>query len=307
MSVAHWDDLKPRTFELGDLHGTWWDLGSAAGSTIDAGIRRADLPPGGRSTPLHVHADEEEIFYIREGSGLSIQDDRAYEVSAGDVLLHRVHEEAHTLIAGRDGMSFLTFGPNAAHNVTYLPRAGVFWLGPRWIPVDVEHPFAAEAAVGPLEPPAPTAERPATISALDAIPAQTTERGPTHHTVRNVGEALGSHSTGMRHIRIASGARSYPHHCHGAEEELFVVLSGAGELRLGDDRHPVRGGSVVARPPGTRVAHSFWAGEEELELLAWGTRVPNDIAYYPDSGKVFLRGVGVIGRLEPSDHWEGEY
>jgi hypothetical protein len=34
--------------------------------------------------------------------------------------------------------------------------------------------------------------------------------------------------------------------------------------------------------------------------------VPSDIAYYPDSGKVSLRGVGVIGRLAPADYWDGE-
>jgi uncharacterized cupin superfamily protein len=110
----------------------------------------------------------------------------------------------------------------------------------------------------------------------------------------------------MRHIRIAPGARGAPHHCHSTEEELFVVLEGAGELRLGDERHPVRRGSVVARPPGTGVAHSFHAGDGGLELLGWGTRQPGDIAYYPDSSKVYLRGIGVIGRLEPADYWDGE-
>jgi uncharacterized cupin superfamily protein len=41
-------------------------------------------------------------------------------------------------------------------------------------------------------------------------------------------------------------------------------------------------------------------------LLAYGTREPNDICYYPRSGKVYLCGVGVIGRIEPVDYWEGE-
>jgi uncharacterized cupin superfamily protein len=63
---------------------------------------------------------------------------------------------------------------------------------------------------------------------------------------------------------------------------------------------------VVARPPGTGVAHSFIAGDDGLEYLGWGTRESNDICYYPDSGKVFLCGVGVIGRIEPVDYWDGE-
>jgi uncharacterized cupin superfamily protein len=43
-----------------------------------------------------------------------------------------------------------------------------------------------------------------------------------------------------------------------------------------------------------------------MRVLAYGTREPNDIAYYPRSGKVMLRGVGVIGRIEPLGHWDGE-
>ena len=43
-----------------------------------------------------------------------------------------------------------------------------------------------------------------------------------------------------------------------------------------------------------------------LVYLAYGTREPNDIAYYPRSGKVTLRGIGVMGRIEPLDYWDGE-
>jgi uncharacterized cupin superfamily protein len=124
--------------------------------------------------------------------------------------------------------------------------------------------------------------------------------------IRSIGRTLGAQTTGMRHVRIAPGAHGTPHHCHGAEEELFVVLGGAGQVRLGDDRFDVARGSVVARPPGTGVAHSFVAGHDGLELLGWGTHEPNDIAYYPDSSKVYFCGVGVIGRLAPADYWDGE-
>ena len=32
----------------------------------------------------------------------------------------------------------------------------------------------------------------------------------------------------------------------------------------------------------------------------------NDIVYYPRSGKVSLRGVGVRFRVDPLDYWDGE-
>jgi uncharacterized cupin superfamily protein len=72
------------------------------------------------------------------------------------------------------------------------------------------------------------------------------------------------------------------------------------------ETHPVRVGSVVARPPGTGVAHAFRAGDSGMTLLAWGTREPNDICWYPRSKKIFWRGVGVVGRIEQLDYWEGE-
>jgi len=54
------------------------------------------------------------------------------------------------------------------------------------------------------------------------------------------------------------------------------------------------------------VAHSFRAGPDGLQVLAYGTRDPRDISFYPRSGKVSLRGVGVIGRLDVLDYWDGE-
>ena len=77
-------------------------------------------------------------------------------------------------------------------------------------------------------------------------------------------------------------------------------------LLLGDDRIPVRRGHVVARPPGTRVAHAFEAGDTGLTYLAYGTHEPNDIAYYPRSNKIYWRGVGVMARVEKLDYWDGE-
>jgi uncharacterized cupin superfamily protein len=304
-NLCHWDDVEGEAGRIGAMGGRWRDLGRAAGS-FRAGVVLGDLLPGCAAAPVHVHADEEELFYVLEGRGLSLQDGRAFAVEAGDCLLHRVHEEAHTLVAVGGPLRYLAFGPRAETNLTWLPRAGVMRIGPRWLPADAQDPILAEGDAGELELPEPEATRPPTVRALDDIPPSEVHRGRVRQKIRPIGSALGAETTGMRHVRIAAGAHGTPHHCHGAEEELFVVLGGAGEVRLGDERFAVRRGSVLARPPGTGVAHSFVAGDQGLELLGWGTTEPNDICFYPDSGKVFLCGVGVIGRLEPADYWDGE-
>jgi uncharacterized cupin superfamily protein len=90
------------------------------------------------------------------------------------------------------------------------------------------------------------------------------------------------------------------------EEEIFVVLEGAGVLVLGEEETPVGAGCVVARPPATGVAHAFRAGPEGLTFLAYGTREPGDMCYYPRSGKVAFRGLGVIVRVEGLGYWDGE-
>jgi len=43
-----------------------------------------------------------------------------------------------------------------------------------------------------------------------------------------------------------------------------------------------------------------------MTYLAYGTREPNDICYYPRSNKVAFRGVGLIGRFEPLSYADGE-
>jgi uncharacterized cupin superfamily protein len=72
------------------------------------------------------------------------------------------------------------------------------------------------------------------------------------------------------------------------------------------ENHPVRAGHVVSRPPATRVSHCLRTAESELTYLAYGTHEPADVCYYPRSNKVFLRGVGLIARLEPLEYDDGE-
>src|SRR5919204_1518975 len=95
--VTHWDVVEPVAIEGTQLRGTRWRLGHAAG-TESVGLSRYRLAAGERAMPAHVHADEEEIFYVLAGAGVSWQDGRTYEVRAGDVILHRASAEAHTIL-----------------------------------------------------------------------------------------------------------------------------------------------------------------------------------------------------------------
>ena len=309
--IVHWDEVEAERAEQGHLAGTWSDLGSAAGSR-NVGVTRIQVDLGRWSTPAHVELDEEEIYFVLGGSGLLWQDGQTYEVRRGDCVVQRVAEEAHTFRAADDGLDILAFGERTDATATYLPRAKVVRMA---VTVDVSpgpHPWEREAAAGEPEAPAPS-PRPANISDLSAPEVE--EGG----AFVELAALAGSVRSGLNWVRLDSGRRGSPPHCHSAEEEIFVVLEGEGVLELwptpGSPRlhpdfeyqeHALRAGHVIARPPGTRIAHSLRAGDAGITYLAYGTRDTNDVCYYPRSNKIFWRGVGLIARLEPLDYQDGE-
>jgi uncharacterized cupin superfamily protein len=301
--ICHWDDERWTLIEHGDLCCERQRLCSTTGAPR-AALSRYRIAPGRRPMPLHVHADEEEIFFVLAGSGRSWQDDAVHEIAAGDVLVHRAAAEAHTLVGGSDApLEVLAFSSGSPTGLTTLPRAGVTWTGSRWLPPGAPHPFSAEPPVAQLPPLAP---RPPTIVALADVAPRTRAVGRVHPVRRDLGTAAGSVLSGLQHVEVPAGMRSSTLHCHSLEDEIFVVLAGAGEVLLGDEATAVRPGSVVYRPRATEVAHTFEAARGGLTLLAYGTREPNDICWYPDSGKLLFGGVGVIARVEPLDYWDGE-
>jgi len=310
-AAVHWDDVEGNRRTVGHLDSTWFDLGSAAGSR-DVGVCRIRVEPGGWSTPAHVEHGEEEIFYVVGGSGLSWQDEgpgepATHEVGPGDCLVHVATHELHTLRAGPDGLDVLAFGQRALSGGAWLARAGVAWVGVTWASVGEEpSPWDREAAAGPPDLPAGPSPRPATIVNAADVRGESRSGATVARERRDLGTAAGSVRTGMKLVSVEPGKLGVAPHCHSAEEEIFVVLDGSGELVLGEDEHEVRAGHVIARPPGTGVAHTMRAGLDGLTYLAYGTRVPNDVCFYPRSGKVYFQGVGVIGRIEQLDYWDGE-
>lgn len=260
---------------------------------------------------MHVHGAEEEIFYVLGGSGLLWQDGKTCEVGAGDCIVHLADGAAHTLSAGPDGLDVLAFGMRVPVEVCYLPRTGRAYAGTTV--VEALGPLrlhAADAAAGELEIPEP-GERFANVVSTSDVETDRDSHGPVQCVVRDLGGAAGSRRTGLNHLTIDAGARNNPFHCHSVEEEIFVVLEGDGALQLKDSdgelsSHPVRAGSVVSRPPRTGVSHAFEAGDGGMTILAYGTRDPSDVCWYPDSQKIYFRGVGVIGRIERLDYWDGE-
>ncbi len=333
MKLANLHESPSRELAVGHIKGVWHDLGREVG-TRTVGLRRIEVAAGHFSTPAHEHGADEEIFFALSGSGLLWQDGKTYEVRVGDCVVHRPLRGAHTLRAGDGGLDVLVFGQRLDPRLTALPRIGVAWSFPRWVELaDGDPPFAREAAAGPPECPPPLAERPRNVVALADAP---TAFGGA---ARLLGQAAGARATGLKHVTLPPGGQGAPAHCHSEEEELFVVLDGGGTLQLwprggsseGLNRfgrhslcrsrvtrafgasprfgqhprigqHPLRKGDVISRPAATGVAHALRAGEQGLTYLAYGTCEPGDLCFYPETGRVSLRGLGIALRspeIEP--------
>ena len=286
-------DGPSRELAAGHIKGIWRDLGRELGSRT-VGLRRITIAEGHFSTPAHEHGADEEIFYVLGGEGLLWLDGDTFAVAPEDVIVHRPKSGPHTLRAGAGGLDVLAFGQRRDGALTALPRAGVAWSFPRWVMLgDDEHPFAREAAAGPPECPAPQRERPPNVLALADVPATLGGRA------RLAGRTAGALASGLNHVVLGPGEQGAPAHCHSLEEEMFVVLDGGGTLQLWQrgagepDEQPLRAGDVVSRPPGSGVAHAFVPGPDGLTYLAYGTREAGDMCFYPQSGRVSLRGLGI--------------
>ncbi|HEX6696656.1 MAG TPA: cupin domain-containing protein [Solirubrobacteraceae bacterium] len=309
MTLAHWDDVEAEIRDVGDMRASFRRLGRAAGATA-VGVALIDIEPGCRSGPVHQHTSEEEIFFVLSGTGLAWIDGAVHEVGPGDTIVCLAAGPLHTLIAGDDGLSVLAYGENHAPPVVRLPRAGMVRRGAVWLDASPDDPLEREAAAGPLDLPAPTPRPPCSV-ALDDVEVETDETGDFAIAERDVGRAAGSVRSGLRYNVVPPGKLNCPPHWHSAEHELFVVLEGAATLELYDNQgalaeeHALRPGHCVARPAGTNRAHMLRAGDEGLTYLAYGTREPSEIVYYPRSKKAWLGRV--MARLElVDDYWDGE-
>lgn len=311
MGITHFDDAATHDYQLAHLRGRWTLLGEAAGC-VTVGVRRIQVAAGGWSTPAHEHGRSEEIFYVLSGSGVSWHKGATAEIGPGDAILYRPRTGPHTVHAD-EPLDVLAFGTRDYDESPRFPQLGMSLVGGRAVQSSAGSrdrapiQFVLEAEHGPPELPATPGPRPATLVNLDELEPARLQRPRVERTRRNFGRALGSQRSGLQHVEVAPGKESTAQHCHSIEEEIFVILDGEGVLVLDREETAVRPGHVVARPAGTGVAHVFRAGERGLTYLAYGTRDPGDVCYYPRSNKIAFRGVGVMARLERiEDYWDGE-
>jgi mannose-6-phosphate isomerase-like protein (cupin superfamily) len=86
--------------------------------------------------------------------------------------------------------------------------------------------------------------------------------------------ALDCEQVGFAHHRVKAGKRQAFGHKHEGAEEVYVVLSGAGRVKLDDEIVEVAKLDAIRVAP--QVMRQFEAGPDGLELLAFGHRRKGD-------------------------------
>ena len=95
---------------------------------------------------------------------------------------------------------------------------------------------------------------------------------------RFANDDLDAEQTGVTHHRFKAGRRQGIGHRHDQAEEIYIVLSGAGRIKLDDEILEIEALDAIRVSPG--VIRSFEGGPQGLEVLAVG-------AQYDGDGEVF--------------------
>lgn len=143
-------------------------------------------------------------------------------------------------------------------------------------------------------------------------------KGKYEKFVKNISVALGRepdsldlarrHPFDLASVRIPPGKAYCPYHSHGGETELYLVISGRGNIRDKEGLTTVGAGDSFFFSPGE--AHQLSnAGEEDFVYYVIADNPRCDSCYYPDSGKWAVQKESadyVITKGEETDYFEGE-
>jgi mannose-6-phosphate isomerase-like protein (cupin superfamily) len=91
---------------------------------------------------------------------------------------------------------------------------------------------------------------------------------------RGARTALDAGDAGVTHFRLRPGRRSPFAHRHARAEEIYVILSGSGQVKLDDRLLDVRTLDAIRVAP--EVVRAFEAGPDGLEFLAFGCHHAGD-------------------------------
>ena len=110
-----------------------------------------------------------------------------------------------------------------------------------------------------------------TIKNLMELEDSAAERGPDIEA-RIARSHIDSEHLGISYFRYGPEYRAPFGHRHREQEEAYIVVSGSGRVKLGDEVRELRQWDVVRVAPG--LARGFEGGPGGLEMIAVGSDRP---------------------------------
>ena len=276
------------------------------------GLRRCRLAPGAHDMPAHVHDDRRSSSTSCAGEGVSWRTGR--RTRSARATRSCTARAARTHPSSGPGMTAIVFGERRPVEVGRLPRAGRADRAP------VDRPrrarsFAPEAAAGPVATGGP-ARRARGRSSRDDVPAQDRDRGE-----------FGGCAQHRRRARVAADGHAPPRSPPAGstrrrtpttpKRSCSSSSTATGTRALRPRRRCHRGDRPPRRPRRraarrARASPTPSAAAMPHDVLSFGQRKREDVAWYPRSSKLAFRGLsgsGVIGgivvKVERAGFWDG--
>jgi uncharacterized cupin superfamily protein len=301
--------------------GTW-----CGGHPFDVQIRR--IPSGAAVCPFHLHLAQWEMFVVQSGAGVVRAGAETHAIKCGEVFIHPPGEPHQIRNAGTADLEVMIITDNPELDGCYYPDSNKWALRPpgkifRMTEIDY---FDGEEPPVPGTPPYQASGMPPPPELApfkqrklhpDDLPWEpwSSPKGKFHGTSkelsialgakRNTPTGLGGHPFDLELSKLAPGKSGCPFHSHAAQWEMFIVLTGRGTVRAGNDTIEVSAGDAVIHPPGE--AHQLInTGDEDMTFYLIADNPPVDYWHYPDSDKWGLKAQRKFFRIRELEYYDGE-
>lgn len=253
-------DLEARPDDLTvDARAAWYKpifgIGAKDSDKLQGLVRYGELTvgPAGASALVSYPA-EEQIYYVLEGDGTLLYDDQRVPVRKDDFMYLPIHSKHGITNNGSHPVRLLVMGYRIPDGRQPATTPKLLLANSNDVPLQVL------ASHGPT-------------TQFKLLMGQTTSRRDRL--------AAASEMTSLFIMDFAAGGTNIPH-SHAAEEEVYLLMRGRGEIVAGktadgqDARHPVTEGAVFFFAPSTRLGYYSGAmeGQEHDLILAVRSRLP---------------------------------
>jgi mannose-6-phosphate isomerase-like protein (cupin superfamily) len=120
---------------------------------------------------------------------------------------------------------------------------------------------------------------PYTVTQLTDVEDSAAQHGFGEFEARFATGAVEAENTGLSLHRLRPGVRQPFGHRHDQAEEIYVVISGSGRIKLDDDIVDLSKLDAVRVAP--EVTRNLEAGPDGMEVLAFGPRHEGDSEVIP--------------------------